>query len=105
MKSAHATLAARALDDVGVTIEAHVFATPRVFGWVTGATYDNWLAVSKRVNVTRYNHRRDPVQHLPPGLLGFSHVGHQVDFGNIGFPDFAKYHDPETYAKELDKIE
>lgn len=102
--SAHATLATRALSDLGIPIECHAFATPRVFGWVAGATYDNWLTVSKNITLTRYNHRRDPVQHSPFAWMGFAHVGHSVQFGPAGWWDMAKYHDPSAYITGLEII-
>lgn len=101
---AHAILATKELAPIGFPITTVVFGTPRAHGWSAAGAFDQWLAAQAGVSLTRYSLRRDPITHVPLGLMGYAHVGKEVPLGPSGWWDMEKYHTPAAYISELRKL-
>ncbi len=85
--------------DLREKIEGYGFGCPRVFwGIKTKKLAQRW----ERFKVIR--NLNDIVTHVPPAILGFSHVGTMITIGEKGKYSMVDAHRPENMAKELDFV-
>lgn len=82
--------------DIRKTIQGYAFASPRVI-WSAGLRsvmkrWDRFLVI-RNIN--------DIVTHLPPKILGYTHVGHLLEIGERGKYSMTDAHRPENILNEL----
>jgi len=86
--------------DLRDPIEGYGFGCPRVFwGECTPELAERWK------NFTVIRNLNDPVTHLPPSFLGFTHVGTMLTIGTRGKYSAFDAHRPENIKKELSLLE
>ena len=86
--------------DIRSAIEGYGFASPRViWGWLPHTItkrWDNFLVI-RNLN--------DIVTHLPPKVLGYTHVGTMLEIGEKGKYSSTDAHRPENILSELIRYE
>lgn len=86
--------------DLRVSLYGYGFGCPRVvFGFPTRQIRTRWD------NFTVVRNLDDIVTHLPPVLLGFTHVGKLLEIGERGRYTRVDAHRPENYLSELKNME
>ncbi|MBO5374544.1 MAG: hypothetical protein J6A54_03745 [Clostridia bacterium] len=82
--------------DLRKSIEGYAFASPRV---IWGAKLHSLTKRWDRFLVIR--NINDIVTHVPPKLLGYTHVGHLLEIGKRGKYSMTDAHRPENILNEL----
>ncbi len=82
--------------DLRQQLTGYGFGCPRVV-WGP-APWERWAGFTVVRNID------DPVTHLPPAALGYTHVGTLLEIGKRGAYPAADAHRAESYQKELDKL-
>ncbi|MBQ8288902.1 MAG: lipase family protein [Clostridia bacterium] len=86
--------------DLRESLEGYGFGCPRVvFGFLSHKLRARW----ERFTVIR--NLDDIVTHLPPALLGFTHVGTMLEIGELGRYTRIDAHRPKNYLTELRRYE
>ncbi len=86
--------------DLRASLEGYGFGCPRVI-WGTPSS-----EVRRRwENFTVIRNIDDAVTHLPPALLGYTHVGNMLEIGARGKYSGTDAHRPENIAAELEAYE
>ena len=87
-------------EDLRESILGYGFGAPRVlWGLLSPSLKKRWA----RFTVVR--NMDDPVTHLPPAFLGYSHVGRLLEIGEKGKYPSVDAHRPENILTELKKYE
>ena len=82
--------------DLRSKIEGYAFASPRViWGYLSRNLANRWE------NMTVVRNIDDIVTHLPPKILGFTHVGKMLEIGKRGKYSSIDAHRPENIMCEL----
>ncbi len=85
--------------DLRKTLESYGFGAPRVFwGVKTAELKSRWKGFTVVRNIN------DIVTHLPPALLGYSHVGKTLKIGEKGKYAAVEAHNPQNILTELSNI-
>lgn len=85
--------------DLRSHIKGYGFGAPRVvWGLYEQEFYDRWARFTVIRNID------DIVTHLPPRVLGYTHVGHMLEIGEKGRYTRVDAHRPENILKELERV-
>ena len=86
--------------DLRSSLLGYGFGCPRVIWWLNKAELR-----ARWASFTVIRNAEDVVTHLPPALLGYTHVGKMLEIGTRGKYSSTEAHYPENILKELNIYE